>query len=244
MQVSITKELAKRSRCYQEMTGLPFEERGQDMIKNVVFDMGNVLTIYNAKEYIYRYVSNEEDFRWMKNHLCASVEWIQMDRGTITDEDAAARICRRMPEHLHGTVKRFIEEYRMVQPPNPPMEKLVEELVQNGYSLYLMSNTSHRFRIFSQYIGSVAYMKGIWISCEHGLLKPEPAAYLDFFQTFLLNPGECFFIDDTPANVEAAQNMGMDGCVYYGDVKELRNFMREKGIRVSQDRPAQENNHQ
>ncbi len=192
------------------------------MIKNIVFDMGNVLTVYNAREYIYGYVDNEEDFRWIKNHLCASVEWLQMDRGTITDEEAVASVCKRIPPHLHDTVARFVREYRMVQPPNPPMEELVKELSRKGYDLYLMSNTSHRFRIFCQYIQSIAYMKGIWISCEHGLLKPEPAAYLDFFRTFSLKPEECFFIDDTPANIEAARILGMDGCVYYGDVGELR----------------------
>lgn len=120
----------------------------------------------------------------------------------------------------------------MVQPPNPPMEKLVEELAENGYDLYLLSNTSHRFRVFSQYIKSIRYMKGIWISCEHGLLKPEPAAYIDFFQTFSLNPAESFIVDDTPANVEATGNLGMGGCVYYGEVKELRHFLRESGIKV------------
>lgn len=202
------------------------------MIKNIVFDMGNVLTVYNAREYIYGYIDNEEDFRWIKNHLCASVEWLQMDRGVITDEEAADSVCKRMPAHLHDTVRRFIKEYRMVQPPNPPMEKLVEELAQNGYDLYLMSNTSHRFRIFGQRIKSLRLMKGLWISCEHGLLKPEPGAYLDFFQTFSLNSAECFFVDDTPANVEAAGNLGMGGCVYYGDIRELRYFMHRAGIRV------------
>ena len=202
------------------------------MIQNIVFDMGNVLTVYNAREYIYGYVDNEEDFRWIKNHLCASVEWLQMDRGTLSDDDAIASVNRRMPEHLHGTVERFVREYRMVQPPNPPMEKLVEELYQNGYDLYLMSNTSHRFRVFGQYIRSIRYMKGIWISCEHGLLNPETAAYLDFFQTFSVKPEECFFVDDMPANIEAAGNLGMDGCVYYGDTAELRRLMREKGIHI------------
>ena len=202
------------------------------MIKNIVFDMGNVLTVYNPREYIYGYVDNEEDFRWIKNHLCGSVEWLQMDRGTMTDQDAAASICRRVPVHLHSVVERFIREYRMVQPPNPPMENLVEELRQNGYDLYLLSNTSHRFRVFCQHIKSIQYMKGIWISCEHGLLKPEPEAYLDFFQTFSLSPAECFFFFVSPVNVESAGNLGMKGCVYYGDIEELRYFMREKGIQV------------
>lgn len=203
------------------------------MAKNIVFDMGNVLTIYNAREYIYGYVDNEEDFRWIKNHLCGSVEWLQMDRGIISDDEAVVSICKRMPVHLHDTVERFIKEYRMVQPPNPPMEALVAELSRNGYDLYLLSNTSHRFRVFSKCIKSVAYMKGVWISCEHGLLKPEPAAYLDFFKMFSLKPEECFFIDDTPANVEAAGNLGMDGCVYYGDMGELRECLKRKGIRVT-----------
>lgn len=192
------------------------------MIKNIVFDMGNVLTIYNIREYVYGYVDNEKDFQWIKNHLCTSVEWVQMDRGTITDDEAIASICKRVPLHLHGTVERFIREYRMVQLPNPPMERLVKELTEKGYDLYLMSNTAHRFRVFSKNIKSIQYMKGIWISCEHRLIKPEPAAYQNFFQTFSLKPEECFFIDDTPANVEAAGNLGMDGCVYYGDVAELR----------------------
>ena len=203
------------------------------MVKNIVFDMGNVLTIYNAREYIYGYVDYEEDFRWIKNHLCSSVEWLQMDRGTISDEEAAASVCKRVPAHLHDTVKRFIREYRMTQPPNPPMEALVAELSRNGYDLYLLSNTSHRFREFSKYIKSVAYMKGIWISCEHGLLKPEKEAYLDFLRMFALKPEECFFIDGTPANVEAAGNLGMDGCVYYGDVDELRGCLKRNGIRVA-----------
>lgn len=198
------------------------------MIKNIVFDMGNVLTIYNVREYIYGYVDNEEDFLWIKNHLCTSVEWVQMDRGTITDDEAISAICKRVPSHLHNTVERFIREYRMVQLPNPPMEKLVEELAEKGYDLYLMSNIAHRFRVFSKNIKSIQYMKGIWISCEHGLIKPERAAYQDFFQTFSLNPKECFFIDDTPVNVEVARNLGMNGCVYYGDVTELRENLHNK----------------
>ena len=92
------------------------------MIKNIVFDMGNVLTVYNAREYIYGYVDNEEDFRWIKNHLCASVEWLRMDRGTMTDEEAVRSVCRRVPAHLHDTVERFVREYRMVQPPNHPAD--------------------------------------------------------------------------------------------------------------------------
>ena len=101
------------------------------------------------------------------------------------------------------------------------MEKLVRRLREAGYDLYLMSNTSKRFHKFSKNITSISYMKGIWISCEHGFLKPEKEAYLDFFERFSLKPEECIFIDDSPANIEAGMRLGMEGIVYHGNVEEL-----------------------
>ena len=191
------------------------------MIKNIVFDMGNVLTRYSMAEYIRKYTASEEVYKIIKNEVCSSVEWIQMDRGTLSDEEAVASICKRVPKEYHELVERFIREFRMEQEPNPPMENLVRRLKEAGYDLYLLSNTSHRFHRFSKNIASIFYMKGIWISCEHGYLKPEKEAYLDFFKQFELNPKECIFIDDSPANIEAAMRLGMNGVVYHQDVEQL-----------------------
>lgn len=191
------------------------------MKKNIVFDMGNVLTKYTLSDYIRKYTDSEEGYQILRNEVCASVEWIQMDRGTLTDEEAIASICKRIPQEYHALAERFIYEFRMEQEPNPPMEKLVRRLREAGYDLYLLSNTSKRFHKFSKNIASISYMKGIWISCEHGFLKPEKEAYLDFFERFSLKPEECIFIDDSPANIEAGMRLGMEGIVYHGNVEEL-----------------------
>lgn len=191
------------------------------MKKNIVFDMGNVLTKYTLSDYIRKYTDSEEGYQILRNEVCASVEWIQMDRGTLTDEEAIASICKRIPQEYHALAERFIYEFRMEQEPNPPMENLVRRLREAGYELYLLSNTSKRFHKFSKNIASISYMKGIWISCEHGFLKPEKEAYLDFFEHFGLKPEECIFIDDSPANIEAGMRLGMEGIVYHGNVEEL-----------------------
>lgn len=201
------------------------------MIKNIIFDMGNVLTIYHAKDYITKYVKNEKDYKLIANQVCASIEWIKMDRGTLTDEEAIESICKRIPIHLHDTVSRFIHEFRMEQVKNPLMEDLIQQL-KKDYLLYLFSNTSYRFHKFSRNIESIKYMDGIWISCEYGYLKPEPEAYASFLQKFQLNPNECFFIDDSPANIEAAQRQGMEGCVYHQDIQELKEILKKVGIRM------------
>lgn len=200
------------------------------MIKHIIFDMGNVLTKYNMTEYIRRYADTEEAFRMIKNEVCGSVEWICMDRGTMSDEEAVASICQRIPEEFHEAAERFIREFRMEQEENPPMERLVRALKEAGYDLCLMSNTSHRFRIFSKSIAAISYINKIWISCEHGYLKPEKEAYLDFFAQFSLKPQECLFIDDSPANIEAGMRLGMEGIVYHQDTAELERRLREHGI--------------
>ncbi|MGN1147973.1 MAG: HAD family hydrolase [Lachnospiraceae bacterium] len=201
-------------------------------IINIVLDMGNVLTIYHAREYIGQYVETEEDYYILQNQVCRSEEWICLDRGTMTDEEAVFSMCRRIPARLHATVARFVREYRFNQLPNPPMEELLRELKENGYRLYLLSNTSKRFHRFSKNIPSIRYMDGIYVSCDHGLLKPEKEIYLDFYREFGLRPEDCFFIDDMPANVESAHRTGMMGCVYHQNVPELRQRLREAGIRV------------
>lgn len=197
------------------------------MIKNIVFDMGNVLTGYSMAEYIRRYTNTESERKIIKNEVCGSVEWIQMDRGTLSDEEGIASICKRVPEKYHTLVECFIRDFRMEPEPNPAMESLVRRLRESGYDLYLLSNAAQRFYRFSKNISSISYMKGVWISCEHGYLKPEKEAYLDFFKQFGLKPEECLFIDDSAANIEAGIRCGMQGIVYHGDVEVL-----EKQIRI------------
>lgn len=191
------------------------------MIKNIVFDMGNVVTKYTLEDCIRRYVETDEAFAIFKKEVCGSKEWLAMDRGTMTDDEAVASICKRIPQEMHDVVKRFVGEFRMQPEENPVMENLICRLRDAGWQLYLFSNTASRFYKFSKNIPSIACMKGLWISCEHGYLKPEREAYESFFAKFNLIPQECLFIDDTPANIEAAARLGMQGIVYCGDVEEL-----------------------
>ena len=49
-------------------------------MKNIVFDMGNVLTKYKLSDYIREYAKDDAQEALLKNQVCASVEWICMDR--------------------------------------------------------------------------------------------------------------------------------------------------------------------
>ena len=76
------------------------------MIDTIVFDMGQVLIHWNADMFLDRHGLSEEDRLQLKRDLFATIEWVQLDRGSITEEEALRIIRARLPERLHG----FAEE--------------------------------------------------------------------------------------------------------------------------------------
>ena len=113
----------------------------------------------------------------------------------------------------------------------PGMAELVRELKQAGYHIYLLSNASLALReYFPRIPGSECFDK-LMVSAEEKLLKPSHEIFERLYEKFGLTPGQCWFIDDSPQNVEGAIQTGMGGSVFYGDVKRLRRDLIQAGIR-------------
>lgn len=200
------------------------------MIKNVVFDMGGVLINFDTERYIARFVPDAEDHALIRRELFRSVEWVQMDRGVITDAEVVSAVCARLPEHLHQAVQDILDKWHQDVPPLDGIYNLVEELKRKGYCIYLLSNTSARFHSFRKNIPALRFFDGEFISADHHLIKPEPRIYQCFLEEFDLEGTECVFIDDTPLNVEGAMQCGIKGIVYHGDPGLLRRQLQELGV--------------
>ncbi len=200
------------------------------MIKNIIFDMGNVLIRYDINELIskapaqYRQVLKEEVFM--------SLDWVLMDKGEIETEAAKSNMKSRIPDKAHKWVDSFVDEWHDEIPPYPDMEKLVLELKEADYKIYLLSNASKRFHIFRENIAALKYFDGEFVSADWHLLKPDPAIYESFFKHFCIKAEESYFIDDNSLNILAANACGMVGFVYHGDINKLRAHMLENGIRL------------
>lgn len=190
------------------------------MIKNYIFDMGGVLPKSTMAEYMKSISHSEAEFT-LYQEMTKSNTWIEMDRG-LDIEEACQIFCEQYQHKQDERIRKFVENFRQINDPNPEMEQLMLELKNHGYKLYLMSNVSFLYKKFFPYIKSISYMDGIWVSCERGLIKPDRRAFEDIFSMFNLKPQECFFIDDTEKNILAARECGMDGFVYRGKVSELR----------------------
>ena len=72
------------------------------------------------------------------------------------------------------------------------------------------------------------------VSAEEKLLKPQKEIFDTLLTRYGLEAGKCVFIDDLPANCEGAVYAGMHGCIFRGDVKQLRKDLRRMGIRCEE----------
>ncbi len=202
------------------------------MIKNIIFDMGNVLIRFDRELFIRRLGLPEADGKLLMEQVFLSVEWVQMDWGELTDEQAAESICRRLPARLHQAARRLVLAWEQPILPMPGMEALIGELKAAGYGIYLLSNASFRQRDYWPDIPGAALFDGGILSCEEGCVKPERAIYEALLTRYGLTAAECFFVDDVPVNVQGAIRCGMAGAVFLGDTDALRLHMRQVGIKI------------
>ena len=200
------------------------------MIKNILFDMGNVLIHFDRRVFLDRLDVSEADKQLLLREVFLSVEWVQMDRGTLAEPEAEVRMCRRLPQHLHSAVHELVSCWDDPMLPIAGMAELVEELKGKGYGIYLLSNASVRQHEYWPKIPGWQFFDGKIISADEKVMKPHPDYYLRAIERFRLVPGECFFIDDVPANIEGALYCGIPGAVFHSDVKLLRSQLRAAGV--------------
>lgn len=202
------------------------------MIKNIVFDMGNVIIRFDPELFMVRLGLAEEDRRLLKRELFVSLEWSRMDRGSLTDEEAAEIVCRRVPERLHDAVRRLVGMWDRPILPVEGMYELVEELRGMGYGIYLLSNASFRQHDYWPRVPASKFFDGALISADVKLVKPQPEIYRLLCDKFSLVPEECVFIDDSTSNAEGAYFCGINALVFHGDAHEMRLKLNELGVKV------------
>lgn len=200
------------------------------MIKNVVFDMGMVLLIYNPMLPCLRHAGNKEDAKRVFDALFCQPEWLTLDKGTATEDEVlrAAQARLETPE-LKALASSVMTDWHLDGLwPKEGMEQVTSALLEKGYQLYILSNAGHRFHRYEYKIPNLDRFSGVLVSAEENMLKPDHAIFERLMHKFNLKAEECVFVDDVPANVQASESIGMTGyCYADGDVAKLRAFFEQ-----------------
>ena len=128
------------------------------MIKNVIFDMGQVMIHWTPDLYLSYYDIKDEDRELLKAELFHSVEWVQLDRGSISEEEAADAVCARLPRRLHNIAEELITGWwRHPMKPVDGMAELIAQLKNKGYGIYLLSNAGIPLRCYPNHSNTKLY---------------------------------------------------------------------------------------
>ena len=123
------------------------------MIKNLIFDMGQVLIEFDPDKYISLSGADPADIPLLRSEVFRSPEWYAIDRGSISPEQGAISACARLPKRLRVIAEDIILrwwQYGIF--PIAGMGELIAVLKCNGYKIYLLSNASS---LFYNYFSSI-----------------------------------------------------------------------------------------
>ncbi|MGP3969214.1 HAD-IA family hydrolase [Streptomyces sp. 6N223] len=149
-------------------------------------------------------------------------------REIITGEVTLRQVHRRLVD-AHGlalSYRRFedawLEPYSW---PMPGMASLVEALSAR-HRLVLLSNVDRDYwRAVRAAHPELRHFAALLASCDLGVAKPDPEAFLRASEAAGADPSRCLFVDDTAANVEAARALGFR-THRFGGVSGLRRALR------------------
>ncbi|MCR4739520.1 MAG: HAD family phosphatase [Lachnospiraceae bacterium] len=183
-------------------------------IRNLVFDMGNVLLSYRWKEMLEvdRGLSPERA-REVARVTFKSDIWRDYDIGDIDEAGAIKRFHEEYPD-VADDVEWFINSSAEMPLPRYRTWELINELKKLGYRTYILSNYSGE--LYNMHTGPVEKaidFDGRVVSYEVHLLKPDIRIYEALLGKYDLKAEECLFFDDVEANIEGARSAGMHGIV-------------------------------
>jgi len=152
--------------------------------------------------------------------------WIDFERGALSEAEFLARFfADGRSFDGEGFVRCVAASYRFL----PGIEALLQELASRGVPMHTLSNYPCWYRRVEARVRLSRYVAWTNVSCETGLRKPDPEAYLDAARRVAAPPAQCLFVDDRESNCEAARAVGMRALRFEG-AEPLREALRGEGL--------------
>lgn len=186
------------------------------MIKNIVFDIGNVLLQFKPKEYFAALFQDSNFSESVCDLMMSSDVWKKYDLGVLGLDDVKHEFQRLYPQY-HERIEEMLDHWvQILEPLDYTMEKMLM-LKRKGYGVYLLSNLNKeaydyikkRYHIFQDCDGYV-------VSFQEKLAKPDPEIYHCLCNRYQILPEESVFLDDCLENVQAAISCGFFG-IHFND---------------------------
>ena len=198
-------------------------------IKNVVFDVGNVLVKWSPTEIITRTFDGDADIPSLTSAIFRNELWLALNRGELTAEEARHEYHRQLqiPEN---DLERLFFHITDTQDLVEGSVELLERIHKAGYPLYALTDNVREIVCYLQSRYNFwTYFRGAIVSAEVKCLKPDPEIFQHLLTDYGLAARETVFIDDSLPNVQGAQALGIQA-VHFQNVDQCSDALKELGV--------------
>lgn len=202
------------------------------MVKNIVFDIGNVLLKWRPVDIVIKNFPSVLDPSVLAHKIFDSYIWKDLNLGKITEEDAVKLYYNNLEA---VSVQQLTNLMTTVKESLTPVEGSIELLndIQN-LAIPLYSVTDNVKEIMSFIRQKYSFLNSfidIIVSAEIGVLKPSQTIYMYLINKYQLVPEETVFIDDLHQNVLGAKSVGMRG-IHFTSASDCRVKLKQLGIQL------------
>ncbi len=198
-------------------------------IRHIVFDIGKVLIHYDPDIPFRRLIPDAGERNWFFSNVCTSDWNIEQDRGRDW-QTAENLLIAEYPEHEKNIRAFRAHWHEMVSHAYDESVGILESFITEGRDVTMLTNfASDTFRQAKEIFPFLKKPRGVTVSGDVKLIKPDPAIYDHHVKSFDLDPARTFFIDDSPANIAAAKNAGWQA-VLFTTPGQLKNDLRAHAL--------------
>lgn len=181
----------------------------------VVFDIGNVLADFSWERWLAESGVSKEVQDRIAQASVKSPLWNEVDRGVWSYEEFVDGIVRNDPALEQEIRTVFARDYHSMITKRERAIPWLQALKEAGYRVYYLSNFSEKaHRECADALGFLEIMDGGILSYRDKVTKPDEKIYRLLIDRYQIDPEKAVFIDDMPANVEAARKEGFQGIVF------------------------------
>ena len=184
------------------------------MIKNVIFDIGNVILNFNLSYVLPAFTDNQQEQKFILDNIINSPEWLGnglIDTGYIKKEEAIEIVKDRTNHTNDKLISDFWNMYNDYAFVDENVIGLIKKLKVNNYKIYLLSNINPYTHNFVKTCGLFDIVDGYVLSYLEHQIKPYESIYNTLINRYNLIPEECLFIDDKEDNIITANRLGILG---------------------------------
>lgn len=185
------------------------------MIRNIIFDIGNVLVGYDWQQYLSGFGFPPDKEAAVARAVFGSNEWNEFDRGVIPIPELEERFVANAPQYRADILRVFRECGKCILRRDYAIP-WIQDLKKRGFRVYYLSNYSEFMLAQTRSaLDFIPCTDGGLFSCEVKHVKPEPEIFYSLMKRYpAICPEESVFFDDVEKNTRAACALGFHGIVF------------------------------